>query len=104
MPIQFKEENGGKILVVHANGKLTKSDYENFMPEVDRLSRLGSRRSVGGHQARCRNFGDIERLAIVGDKQWPEYLTLFAKPFTQAAIHYSDQADTAEARQWLDEA
>lgn len=37
MPIQFKEENGGKILVVHANGKLTKSDYENFMPEVDRL-------------------------------------------------------------------
>ena len=37
MPIQFKEENGGKILVVHANGTLTKADYEYFMPEVHRL-------------------------------------------------------------------
>ncbi len=37
MPIQFNEENGGKILVVHISGMLTKADYEYFIPEFDRL-------------------------------------------------------------------
>lgn len=30
MPIQFKEENSGKVLLVHAIDKLTKADYEFF--------------------------------------------------------------------------
>lgn len=37
MPIQFKEEDGGKILVIQVSGKLTKADYEHFVPEFDRL-------------------------------------------------------------------
>ncbi len=33
MSIQVNEENGGKLLVVHVSGKLTKADYEHFVPE-----------------------------------------------------------------------
>jgi hypothetical protein len=37
MPIQLKEENGGKILAVHVSGKLAKADYEHFVPEFEWL-------------------------------------------------------------------
>ena len=39
MPIQLDEKNGGKVLVVHASGKLAKGDYLQFVPEFDRLVR-----------------------------------------------------------------
>jgi SpoIIAA-like len=39
MPIQLSEENGGTVLAVHVSGKLVKSDYEQFVPEFDRLVR-----------------------------------------------------------------
>ena len=37
MPIKFKEENGGKLLAVHLNGKLVAADYKRFVPEFERL-------------------------------------------------------------------
>jgi hypothetical protein len=118
MPIQFKEENGGKILLVHASGELTKADYELFLPEIDRLIQLygtlhmlidmtalqGWKIDALWEEIKfdVAHFADIDRLALVGDNQWQEVLALFAKPFTKAATHYFDQSDTAEARQWLD--
>jgi hypothetical protein len=39
MPIQLDEQDGGKILVVHAGGKLAKADYVRFVPEFERLVR-----------------------------------------------------------------
>jgi hypothetical protein len=68
MTLEFREESGGKILAVRVSGKLTKADYERFVPETERLirryrkdshpvrdarlSRLGNRRTVDGHQIR----------------------------------------------------
>ena len=68
MPIQIKEENGGKLVAVQVTGKLVKADYERFVPELDRLTRQhgklcllfeltdfhgwGSWRAVGRNQAR----------------------------------------------------
>jgi len=37
MPIQLSRENGGKVLIVHVSGKLTKADYEHFVPELPRV-------------------------------------------------------------------
>ena len=37
MSVELREENDGKILVIHVTGKLAKEDYEHFVPEVDRL-------------------------------------------------------------------
>lgn len=120
MPIHFREENGGKILIVHANGKLTKSAYESFLPEIDRLIQLYGTLHVlvdmtafHGWEVDAlwedvkfgvAHFADIKQMAIVGDKQWQEVLTLFAKPFTKATIRYFDQTDITAARQWLDKA
>ncbi len=120
MPIQLKEENGGKLLVVHVSGKLVKADYESFVPEFDRLIQqhgklrlLFDMTDFHGWEASAmwedlkfgiQHFADIERLAMVGETKWQQGMATFGKPFTKATIHYFDQADTTEARQWLDAA
>src|ERR1039457_4317503 len=93
MPIQFKEENGGKILVVHASGKLTAADYEGFVPEFGRLLQQHGKLRVlfdltGFHgweagalwdeiKFDIQHFSDIERIAVVGDKQWHHGMAMF---------------------------
>ena len=85
MPIQFNEENGGRVLVVHVSGKLAKADYEHFVPEFERLVRQHGKLRVlfdmtsfhGWEPAALwadikfdiKHFADIERLAMVGDKK-----------------------------------
>jgi hypothetical protein len=39
MPIQLDEEDGGKLLAVHVSGKLTKAEYQQVVPEFERLVR-----------------------------------------------------------------
>jgi hypothetical protein len=120
MPIQPNEENGGKILVIHVNGKLVKEDYPDFVSEFERLVRQdGSLRvlfdmtGLHGWDASAawedikfdiKHFADIERMAMVGDKKWQHDMEVFFKPFTKATIRYFDHADAADARKWLAEA
>jgi hypothetical protein len=49
----------------------------------------------------AHHFADIERLAIVGETKWEQWMANFCKPFTKAKIKYFDisQQDAAEA--WL---
>ena len=120
MSIQMNEENSGKVLVLHVSGKLVKADYEQFVPEFERLVRqngqlrmLFDMTGFHGWEASAlwedtkfafKHFADIERLARVGDKKWQHGMATFCKPFTKAVIQYFDQADAAEARKWLGEA
>ena len=117
MPIQIKEENGGKFVAVQVSGKLVKADYELLVPELDRLIRqhgklclLFELTDFHGWEAGAlwdeikldvKHFADIERLAVVGDKRWEHDMMTFYKPFTKATIRYFDQANAAEARKWL---
>ncbi len=117
MPIQLSEENDGKILVVHVSGKLAKADYEQFVPEFERLVQVHGKLRVlfdltGFHgwevsaawedlKFGVAHFADIERLAMVGENKWQHGMATFCKPFTKAAVRYFDHAEAAEARKWL---
>ena len=119
MSIQFNQEDGGRILVVHVSAKLEKEDYEHFVPEFERLvCQQGTLRVLfdmtGFHgwdagtlwediKFDIKHFADIERLAMVGEKKWQHGMATFCKPFTKATIRYFDHADINEARDWLEE-
>ena len=119
MPIQMQEENGGKILAVRAEGTLTRSDYEKFVPEFERvLHQHGKPRVLfdmtqfHGWDAGAvwedvkfdvKHFSDTDRFAMVGEAKWQAVMTALSKPFTKAAVRYFDQAHIGEARRWLDE-
>lgn len=120
MPIRLEEDRGGLILVGHASGKLVTEDYGRFVPEFERLVREHGRLRVlfdmtGFHgwdagalwqdtKFALHHFGDIERLAMVGETRWQRGMAGFCKPFTRAEIRYFDQPHIAEARAWLDAA
>ncbi len=120
MPIELNEEDNGKLLTIHVSGKLVRDDYTDFVPAFERLVRQHGKLRVlfdmsGLHgwdagaawedtKFGVKHFADIERLAMVGEKQWQHVMAMFCKPFTNAMVQYFDHADAAKARKWLGEA
>jgi hypothetical protein len=119
MPVELHEEAGGKLLRLNLSGKLTKEDYHQFVPEVERLiQREGKLRMlVRMHDFHgwtmgalwedikfdLKHFSDIERLALVGDRKWEAGMAKFCHPFTRATIRYFDEAQNDEAVRWVTE-
>jgi hypothetical protein len=119
MSVHFQEEAGGKCLLVQLSGKLTKEDYQHFVPTVERLIKrqgkirvLVQMRDFHGWTLGAlwedikfdvKHFGDIERLAFVGDRKWEAGMAAFCTPFTRAAIRYFDEANSEEALGWIKE-
>jgi hypothetical protein len=119
MSISLREEAGGKVLVIRLGGKLTKPDYERFVPEVERLIRRHGKVRVliqmhdfhGWRQSALwddnkfdlQHFAHVERLALVGESKWQEGMAAFCKPFTAATIRFFDQAKSAESLNWIND-
>ena len=118
MAITLAEKNGGKTLEVRVSGKLIHEDYQQFVPEFERLVKQHGKIRVllemadfhGWEGAAlwdnvkfdAKHFSDIELLAMVGEKKWEKGMSVFCKPFTTAKIRYFDKAQAAEARAWLE--
>ena len=118
MAIQLIEKNGGRVLEVTVSGKLAHEDYQRFVPEFERLLKEHGKLRVlfemadfHGWEAGAlwddikfdlRHFSDVERLAMVGERQWEKGMSVFCKPFTTAHIRYFDKSQAAQARAWLE--
>jgi len=120
MSVKIKPDTAGKALVVHASGKLSKQDYEWFVPEVEQaIKNQGKVRilleladfhgwEIGALwediKFDMKHFRDIEKLAVVGESKWQQGMATFCKPFTSATIRYFDHGQLKEAETWIDEA
>jgi len=119
MSVTVYEKVGGRTLFVRARGKLTKEDYAEFVPEVERLIKkhgkiriLLDMHKFEGWDAGAlwqdvkfdvKHFNDIERLALIGEKRWQEGMSKFCKPFTTAIVRYFEHPQTEEAWDWIEE-
>jgi hypothetical protein len=117
MAITLNELNEGRVLEVHLSGKLAKEDYEAFEPTVERLIRQHGkiRMQVELHDFHgwtpgaiwedtkfaAQHFGDIERLAVIGETKWQQGMALFCRPFTKAKVRYFDQTEIDAAEEWV---
>ncbi|HEY1601895.1 MAG TPA: STAS/SEC14 domain-containing protein [Pirellulales bacterium] len=120
MTVEVREESAAKALVVRISGKLSKADYEKFVPEVERLIKANGKIRIllelhdfHGWDVSAlwedikfdvKHFRDIERLAIVGETKWEQGMAAFCKPFTSATIMYFDHTKIADAKAWLESA
>lgn len=118
MPIEHMNEIG-KTLEFQLSGKLAKSDYETFVPIVEhavkehgRIRILVIMHDFHGWGAAAlwedikfdvKHFADIERLAMVGEKKWQEWMATFCRPFTIAKIKYFNSTEADQARSWIAE-
>jgi hypothetical protein len=119
MGVVIQHEDGSKVLKVEISGKLTKEDYLTFVPELEKaieehgkISLLFQMSDFHGWSSGAlwedlkfdfRHFNDIERLAMVGEKEWQKGMSLFCKPFTTARIRYFDCHQLDQAWEWVRE-
>ena len=108
-----------KAIGFRLSGKLHDEDYQAFVPQVDQAISDGGKTRLlaqfhdfAGWDAHalwddikfatthCTKF---ERIALVGEKKWEEWMAKVCKPFTMAKIEYFDATDIEAAWKWLDE-
>lgn len=105
------------VVAIQAIGTLDKSDYEVFSTQLDELIRQHGKIRLfielvdfkgwtpGAAWADVklgfRHFGDIERIAVVGENRFQQGMTALAKPFTAAKVRYFDVEDRADADAWI---
>jgi len=117
MPLQFEEMAEENVIEAHLSGKLGGEDYERFTPEVERMINKGGKirmltdmHDFHGWDARglweefkldVRHAKDLERLAVVGEKKWQQWMARICQPFTDAKIRYFDHSQMEQARSWI---
>ena len=117
MPISVVTDPSREFVVVAVAGALAREDYRGFVGEFERLVRehgklrvLFDVRGLEGWDRGAlweevkfdaQHLAEIERLAMVGTKAWHRALEAFFKPFAAPKMHYFDESETAQAREWL---
>ena len=117
MAIILSENPTTKVLNVRVSEKFTHADYQQFASRFEALLKQHGKLNVlfemvnfhGWELAAvwddlkfdAKHFSHIQRLAMVGDKQWEQAISVLARLFTTATIRYFDAAAINEARAWV---
>ncbi len=100
------------------SGKLHDEDYKTFVPAIDAAAKSGKVRLLAqfhdfqGWDLKAlwddikfstTHCTKIERIALVGEKKWEQWMAKVCKPFTMAKIKYFDASQVDAAKAWLGE-
>ncbi|MGA2258885.1 MAG: STAS/SEC14 domain-containing protein [Thermoguttaceae bacterium] len=115
--IESIETGYPKVVGFSLCGKLHDEDYKQFVPRMETiLTAEGKVRlflqfdDFHGWDLRAawddlkfslKHYADFERIAMVGDRKWEEWMASFCKPFTKAEVKYFDRLDVYAAWKWL---
>ena len=105
-------------LAFKLSGKLHDEDYKFFAPAVEAaVQRHGKVRLLAKfedfHGWDLKALWDdikfateychkVERIAMVGDTKWEEWMAKVCKPFTMAKVRYFDHRQIDAAWEWLE--
>ncbi len=117
--IEILERSSGAVLGFRMTGKLHDEDYKKFVPEVDavigaheKVRLLASFEDFHGWDMHAlwddtkfsmTHFNKIDRIALVGEKKWEEWMAIVCKPFTLAKVKYFDAGEIDAAWEWVEE-
>ncbi len=117
MAIEILQASEDAVLSLRATDYLTKEDIDGFFHAAkEKIRKHGKARvllrlqdfrgwaagaSDDDSDSRQAQRDDIERLAIVGDTGWEEWLARIYKPLLSAQIKYFSQRDLEVASRWI---
>ena len=117
--IEQLPQSSNKVLGFKMSGKLHDEDYKKFVPVIDaavakegKIRLLAQFHDFNGWDLQAlwddikfstKRCLDIERIALVGDKKWEEWMAKVCKPFTMAKIKYFNNSEIESAKAWLSE-
>jgi len=115
--ITFKALLNGKVVCFDLSGKVTRRDYEIFVPELEHLiEKHGKIRLLfeltdfdgwtpaafwEETKVALKHVGDIERMAVVGNRKWHEAMTQFCNLIAPADVAFFETKQSFQAKQWL---
>jgi hypothetical protein len=105
------------VLGFKLRGKLHDDDYHRFVPFIEAAIRKNGKVrllaqfeefegwDVGAvwedTKFAVKHSGDVEKIALVGDRAWEKWMAVLCKPFTVATLEYFDATDLDRAWKWL---
>lgn len=117
--IEQLDRSTSHILGFRLSGKLHDADYKHFVPAVDAaIAEHGTVRLLAElhefHGWDMHALWDdikfatvhcttVDRIAIVGETKWEQWMAKVCKPFTMAKVRYFESADVDSAWKWLEE-
>jgi hypothetical protein len=116
--IEKLDRSSGKVVGFKLSGKLHDEDYKHFVPAIDAAAGEGKAKILAwfhdfhGWDAHAlwddikfstTHCTKIEKIALVGEKKWEEWMAKVCKPFTMATIKYFDATEIDAAWAWLEE-
>jgi hypothetical protein len=118
--IEILDGTSGKVFAMRVSGKLLHRDYLQFVPLVEKqLEKHGSVRCFiemtefhGIEPGALRDdirfdlqhARQIERCAVVGDRDWDAWMTKLSRPlFSRAEVRFYELAERDQAWKWINE-
>jgi hypothetical protein len=117
--IEKLTQSEGNILGYRLSGKLHDEDYDRWVPELEaamaahgKIRLLAEFHDFHGWDAKAlwddikfdaKHASDFERIAMIGEKKWEEWMAKVCKPFTSAKIKYFDASERDAAWAWVQE-
>ena len=118
---QKLKQSSGKIVGFKLSGNITDGEFRAFVADVEKVVADKGRISlllIMDYPQKfelkavwddvifwIRHIKDIERLAIVGQKEWEKWIELwielFGRPFIRTEVGYYSKSHLQEARTWL---
>ena len=115
--IQILGQTSGNIIATKATEKLTEADYNKLIPILNNMLKQYSKfrwyfemENFDGWELKAfwedvkfdaKHASDFEKVAMVGENQWQEWMTDLMKPLTSAEVRYFDLSQKEEAVQWI---
>ena len=107
----------GNYIATKVTGKISKADYQKVLPIInDQLQTNNKIRwyfemeDFEGWDLKglyeelnfdIEHARDLEKIAMVGEKKWTEWLSDMMKPFTSAEVKHFESAQKEEALAWI---
>lgn len=115
--VSIEKAPNQNILYTTAINKLDEKDYDRFLPVAEEiLDRYGKIRwyfemnDFDGWTAESlwtdvkfdfKHTDDFEKIAIVGRKEWMDWMTQMMKPFTSADVRFFSLKERDLAKEWI---
>jgi hypothetical protein len=118
-PWMLRELGDKAILEVQFRDDMSRDDHQRLISELERrIEQNGKIRLLvilhefhGWHLAAIwqdikfdiRHFNHLERIAVVGENRWQEWMATLCMPFTTGDLRFFHQDKIEEARGWVQE-
>lgn len=117
--IQITSNDNSNVVYTISSGTLEKNDYDKLLPLVeDKIERFGKIRwyfemnhftgwkpdtFLRDLQFDIKHAKHFEKVAMVGETKWQEWITDIMKPFTSGTVKYFNLSEREKAKRWIEQ-